>query len=139
MKIALITLIISFHSTFSFSQDYDFSQDIFSENLVLPYFKSCKNYVDVDVCTQRLLQESIRKNLNVSMEFYNKKIGGKVFVKFCINSKGKTDNIEILSSFSEEINPFVIKSVKKTSKMIPGTRDGKPSPVYFTIPLNIEF
>jgi hypothetical protein len=105
--------------------------------LLMPYFKECRGVSNREVCTNKKIQQFIAGNIRFSSEFIAKKEGGKVQAKIRVNTKGRIDEITIVKTFSEEVNPFVISAIKQIPKMKPGKKNGKTVPVYFTIPINL--
>jgi periplasmic protein TonB len=65
-------------------------------------------------------------------------IQGKVFVKFCVTSKGGVDQVSIFKSVDPELDAEAIRVVKTLPAFKPGKQGGKPVPVWFTVPINFQ-
>lgn len=83
---------------------------------------------------EQAMYEYIRAKLIYPASARKKNIEAKVLVRFAIMQDGKADYIEILSKTPEIFNVEVIKLIKSMPKWKPGMNDGKPVPVYFTLP-----
>jgi protein TonB len=60
-------------------------------------------------------------------------IEGKVFVRFCVTSKGAVDQVSILKGVNPELDAEAIRVVKTFPTFKPGKQDGKPVPVWFSV------
>jgi TonB family protein len=71
---------------------------------------------------------------------YNKikKNTGKVMVKFSINAKGQSSNIEIIESTNPELNEEVIRVVSILPRWQPGYQNGAFVNCFYTIPVKIN-
>ncbi|MCE5346761.1 MAG: TonB family protein [Bacteroidales bacterium] len=78
----------------------------------------------------------IIKNMNYPTEAFNQKIEGRVAIKFTVNSKGKVQDITIISP----INPLLDNEAKRVISTMPdwkpGKQDGKPVDVDITTCIN---
>lgn len=81
------------------------------------------------------LYEFIGNNID-----YNKikKNSGKVIVKFSINTKGQSSNIEIVESTNPELNEEVIRVVSILPRWQPGYQNGAFVNCFYTIPVKIN-
>jgi protein TonB len=60
-------------------------------------------------------------------------IQGKVFVRFCVTSKGTVDQVSIIKGVSPELDAEAIRVVKLFPTFRPGKQDGKPVPVWYNV------
>ena len=60
-------------------------------------------------------------------------IEGKVYVRFCVTSKGAVEQVSILKSVNTELDAEAIRVVKTFPTFKPGKQDGKPVPVWFSV------
>jgi protein TonB len=65
-------------------------------------------------------------------------IEGKVFVRFCVTSKGAVDQVSILKGVDPDLDAEAIKVVKTFPLFKPGKQDGKPVPVWFSVSINFQ-
>jgi protein TonB len=65
-------------------------------------------------------------------------IQGRVFVKFCVTSKGGVDKVSIFKGVDPELDAEAIRVVKTLPPFKPGKQGGKPVPVWFTVPINFQ-
>jgi protein TonB len=63
-------------------------------------------------------------------------IQGKVFVRFCVTSKGTIDQISIFKGVDPALNAEAIRVVKTFPQFKPGKQEGIPVPVWFTVYIN---
>jgi len=65
-------------------------------------------------------------------------IQGRVFVKFCVTSKGTINQVSIMKGVDPELDKEAIRVVESLPPFIPGKQGGKPVPVWFTVPINFQ-
>jgi protein TonB len=65
-------------------------------------------------------------------------IGGKVFVRFCVTSKGSVEQVSILKGIDAELDAEAIRVVKSFPLFKPGKQDGKPVDVWFSVSINFQ-
>jgi TonB family C-terminal domain len=65
-------------------------------------------------------------------------IEGKVFVRFCVTSKGAVDQVSILKGVDPDLDAEAIRVVKTFPPFKPGKQDGKPVPVWFSVSINFQ-
>jgi protein TonB len=65
-------------------------------------------------------------------------IQGKVYIKFCVTSKGGVDKVSIFKGVDPELDAEAIRVVKTLPPFKPGKQGGKPVPVWFTVPINFQ-
>jgi protein TonB len=67
-------------------------------------------------------------------------IEGKVFMRFCVTSKGTVEQVSVIKGVSPELDAEAVRVVKLFPKFRPGKQDGKPVPVWFmvTIIFNLD-
>jgi periplasmic protein TonB len=62
-------------------------------------------------------------------------ISGKVFVQFCVNSKGKVCDIIVLRSVHPEIDKEVVRCINNSPDWIPAKQGGKAVTQQFVMPV----
>lgn len=83
----------------------------------------------------KALLEYLSKNLTYPAEARKKGIMGVVFVGYTVDINGNAVDVKIVMSSNELFNPSAFEVVQSISGYKPGTQDGKPVPVRFTIPI----
>lgn len=87
---------------------------------------------------EKKLNKFIKTNINYFQVDAENDNNGKVFVKFCINKRGKVCKISIL----EEINPLLdneaIKIISAMPKWEPGRINGKKVNTWYTLPIDFS-
>jgi len=64
-----------------------------------------------------------------------KKISGKVFVQFVVEKDGKISNIKVIRGIGGGCDEEAMRVISLMPAWKPGTQNGKPVPVYFTLPI----
>jgi protein TonB len=65
-------------------------------------------------------------------------IQGRVFVKFCVTSKGGVDKVSIYKGVDPELDAEAIRVVSSLPAFKPGKQGGKPVPVWFSAQINFQ-
>jgi len=81
------------------------------------------------------MERYLRFNLKYPKEDQENKQEGKVKVRFLVDKTGKLKNIEVVSGISKSLDAEAVRVISKMPAWNPGTQNGKPVPVYFTIPI----
>ncbi len=81
--------------------------------------------------------EYLLENIDLS-EIESDILAGRVVVEYCIDTAGKTTDIRIVRSLSNNIDKAVIDAIKNSPEWIPGKLDGRLVKVFFTLPLDIH-
>lgn len=77
----------------------------------------------------------LSKNMKYPKEAQDNGIQGKVVLQFVINCDGSITNIEIVKGVCHPLDKEAIRIIKKMPKWKPGTVNGKPVRVRYTIPI----
>jgi protein TonB len=64
-------------------------------------------------------------------------VQGKVYVRFCVTSKGSVDKVSVIKGVDPELNAEAIRVVKSFPTFKPGKMNGKPVPVWYMV--HIDF
>lgn len=59
-------------------------------------------------------------------------------VRFVVTEKGKIASPEVIKSVSPELDAEAIRVLQTLSDFNPGTIDGKPVSVYYTLPITFK-
>jgi protein TonB len=65
-------------------------------------------------------------------------IQGRVFVKFCVTSKGTVSQVSIMKGVDPELDAEAMRVVSTLPAFRPGRQGGKPVPVWYTVPINFQ-
>jgi TonB family protein len=80
----------------------------------------------------------LRDNMGYPIDSYNKKIGGKVYVKFIVRKDGSITNARIVKGINQELDWEALRIIKYMPYWIPGKRDGELVDVNFRIPISFN-
>ena len=64
---------------------------------------------------------------------------GRVILNFVVNSDGSLSDIKVLRGVSRKVDKEIVSIVKKMPKWNPGTLNGNPVRVKFTLPVMVRF
>ena len=84
------------------------------------------------------LYEYIAKNTIYPERAYENNIQGKVFVRFCVTSKGYIEQVSIYKGVDPELDAEAIRVVKTLPLFKPGKQSGIPVPVWFIVHINFQ-
>lgn len=84
------------------------------------------------------LVQFLSKNLKYPTVCKEQKIQGKVLVKFTVKSDGSISNIRVTKSVDPYLDKEAVRVVKSMPRWIPGTQDGKPVNVEYTLPITFK-
>lgn len=83
----------------------------------------------------KFIQSTIRYPRNAQ----EKSLGGKVYLKFVVDSTGKIAEANVIKSTSiEELDQEALRVVRAMPKWKPGTQNGRSVNVFFNLPLNFN-
>jgi periplasmic protein TonB len=81
----------------------------------------------------------LQKNITYPASCRKNNLGGKVFIKFIINTEGNlTDATVIKGTGLSDLDNEALRVVKMMPKWKPGKQDGKAVNVYFNLPVNFD-
>ncbi len=63
-------------------------------------------------------------------------IQGRVFLRFCVTSKGTVDRVEVTRGVDPSLDAEAIRVIKSLPLWKPGKQGGKPVNVWYSIPVN---
>lgn len=84
------------------------------------------------------LVKFISDNLKYPIVCKELKIQGKVMVKFTVKSDGSIGNVRVTKSVDTNLDKEAVRLVKSMPRWTPGTQDGKPVNVEFTLPITFK-
>ena len=84
------------------------------------------------------LYKYIAENTRYPYTAKENNIQGKVFVRFCVTAKGTVEQVSILKGVDPDLDAEAIRVVKTFPPFQPGKQEGKPVPVWFTVPIDFQ-
>lgn len=75
------------------------------------------------------------KNMKYPEAAFKNEVQGRVVIKFVVTSDGTLTDFSVAKSVSPELDAEALRVVKLFPKFTPGTIDGKPVNVYYSIPV----
>jgi TonB family protein len=80
----------------------------------------------------------LSNNLHYPEDAQRRGIQGRVIVRFVVDVDGSIKQVEVVRSLSPSCDAEAVRAVKAMPDWSPGTQDGIPVPVYFTLPLSFK-
>ena len=87
---------------------------------------------------QDKMTRAIMANVRYPAEALRAQTQGRVFVAFRVGVTGQVEDIKVVKGVSEALDTAAITAVKKLGLFVPGTQDGEPVAVSFTIPVTFS-
>jgi protein TonB len=84
------------------------------------------------------LYKYIAENTKYPRIALDNNIQGKVYVRFCVTSKGTVDQVSILKGVDPELDAEAIRVVKSFPPFKPGKMSGKPVPVWYIVHIDFQ-
>jgi len=82
------------------------------------------------------LSKFVQTNVRYPSEDHNNKVQGKAYIQFIVEQDGSVDNLKVLRAPSEAMGKEAMRVMASSPKWKPGTQNGKPVRVEFTMPIN---
>lgn len=80
----------------------------------------------------------IGMNFKIPAEASKQKLEGKAIIEFMVEKDGSLSEFKIVKDLGFGIGNEAIRAIKLSHKWIPGTIDGKPARVLYTMPITIQ-
>jgi len=84
---------------------------------------------------ENALMEFIRNNLRYPKEAAEVGVQGRVTIRFVITKIGKVADIKVIRGLNPACDAEAVRVVSLMPNWIPGSQEGKPVSVYYTLPL----
>jgi len=84
------------------------------------------------------LYKYIAENTVYPERAHENNIQGKVFVRFCVTSKGNIEQVSIYKSVDPELDAEALRVVKTLPPFKPGKQYGVPVPVWYIVHFNFQ-
>jgi protein TonB len=85
----------------------------------------------------RAIMAAVARNFRYPRQAIKANSKGRILVKFAVNEQGIVTDAQLVEGLTPEIDAAAIQAVQKLRRFKPGTQQGKPVKVYFTVPLNL--
>jgi hypothetical protein len=82
--------------------------------------------------------EFVGANFKISKEVTDNKIKGNLYVTFIVEKNGSLSELKILKDIGYGTGEEAIRVLKLSPNWIPGTVDGKPVRVEYSLPIQIQ-
>ena len=109
-------------------------------NETMPYLKQCEN-IDSEArkkCSDQTLLKYIYSNLKYPMNAREYGIEGNAVANFVINKNGELEDIQITRGLCQSIKDECFKVINNLPQWHPGTQNGEPVNVYYTLPIRFK-
>jgi periplasmic protein TonB len=84
------------------------------------------------------LYKFIADNIRYPRIAMENNIMGKVYVRFCVTSKGAIDQVSVIKGIDPDLDAEAIRVVKIFPAFKPGKQNGKPVSVWYTVYINFK-
>jgi len=86
----------------------------------------------------KALIEAIVKTITYPKDAIDKKIEGKVHVRFIVTKEGKAVQPSIIKGLLPSLDEEVIKAIVRLPKFVPGKNGGVPVNVWYAVPISFK-
>lgn len=99
-----------------------------------------KIFADPKVCPrfEGNIKEYLKQHIKYPMEAASNGEQGRVVLGFLVKKDGSLKGIKVMRSVSKALDREAIRVVKGMPKWIPGTMNGKPCNMYYTLPVEFK-
>lgn len=87
---------------------------------------------------QDALMKYLRDNLRYPEDAREMAIQGKVYLRFVVDETGQVTDVRVLRSVNSSLDKESIRVVSRMPPWKPGTLNGKPVKVYYSLPINFK-
>lgn len=84
------------------------------------------------------LYKFLSMNIRYPEEAVRKNIQGRVIVRFIVGKDGSLDSIHVAKGTDPLLDAEAVRVVKSIAKFIPGTENGKPVAMWYTLPIGFK-
>jgi TonB family protein len=84
---------------------------------------------------EQMLMNFVMDNLHYPADAIEKKVEGRVIIRFVISETGDITNVDVIKSLNPACDAEAVRVVRMMPKWEPGVQKGKKVPVYFTLPI----
>lgn len=120
-------------------EEADFDGQAFISPEIKPYYKECEHAEEgKEDCTNLKMIKYISTNIHYPEIAREKEISGTVFIQFIVNKTGKVLKPKLMRGVSPSLDSEAMRLVSSLPQMEPGTQQGKPIAVLYTIPVKFR-
>lgn len=104
----------------------------------MPHFNGCENVLDRSLeraCTEAEMIAIIQRCAQFPKNLRSRAISGVVYLQFNIDEYGEVSRQKVLKGAHPSFNQSALSALDCIPKMIPGTQQGQPVRVTYTIPV----
>lgn len=104
----------------------------------MPHFEDCSNVLDRSderACTEGQMIRIIQSCAKFPAILRETGVGGVVYLQFNINEFGEVQDETVLKPAHPKLNEAALRALQCIPKMVPGTQQGRPVRVTYTIPV----
>jgi len=107
----------------------------------MPYLKSCDGIGD-DLekyeCSTNNLLEYVYSNIKYPVKAREYGIQGQAIIQFVVEKDGTVSNVDPIVTLCQDIRDECVRVVESLPQWMPGTQNGEPVRVLFTIPISFR-
>ncbi len=109
-----------------------------------PIYPGCtdEDYEARKACGQKKLIETLQKTIKYPAKAIDDKVNGTVLHSFVIEADGTMSNLELVKSVTPECDAAayhaIVDLMEISGPWEPGTLDGKPAAVRYTLPIRFQ-
>jgi protein TonB len=108
----------------------------------MPMFSGCHNLgltkKEETTCAEKRMLQFIYNNIRYPEADRKRGTEGRALVSFVIEKDGSVQDIKVLRGITKTIKQECLRVVNKMPKWIPGTQDGEPVRVQFSLPISFK-
>ena len=107
----------------------------------LPLFTGCDtnlSYEDHKACADRKMLEYVYGNIKYPARSRENDVEGMALIRFVIEKDGTVNDVDVYRGLNEDISREIRRIVEGMPKWHPGTVDGEPVRVLFTLPVKFR-
>ncbi|MDR9458194.1 MAG: energy transducer TonB [Salegentibacter sp.] len=132
----LFVIALFFVTGFGFAQETSVEGNTVTSKQTAPVWPGCEDESDKKSCFNMNLMTHVKENYKYPKNDEGEYLRGKVTIKMEVNEEGIVV-IKSVEGDNPKVNAAATEMIEKMPKMQPGTLDGKPSAISYTIPLNL--
>ena len=121
----LFLLIFASMQWLSYAQSDSTKQHIFVDYEIMPQFPG----------GDAALRKFVKERVYMPQDARDKGIEGRVVLRFVVTEEGYVSDVVILRGIHPQCDSIAISIVNQMPRWTPGSIDGKPRKVYFTLPI----
>ncbi|WP_146198668.1 M56 family metallopeptidase [Pararcticibacter amylolyticus] len=85
-----------------------------------------------------MFYQYVSKEFKYPLEAQKNKITGRLIINFVVEKDGSLNGIRVLRDLGNGLGEEAVKMLKNSPKWVPGTQNGKPVRVMYTLPIMVQ-